>query len=92
LASFGTFCGVRHTSCVGSPLPPDPLVTDHWPPATVFGFAFPIPLSEFLLSHFPKGFERSQQLSVPGGLVAVVPPECRAAIQRRAVVPLVGLD
>ncbi len=28
---------------------------------------------------------------MPGGLVAAVPLECRAAIQRRAVVPLVGL-
>src|SRR5271157_2189860 len=54
-------------------------------------FAFPIPRSEFLLPHFSKGFERSQQLSVPGGLVAAVPLECRAAIQRRAVVPLGGL-
>ena len=54
-------------------------------------FAFPIPRSEFLLPHFSKGFERSQQLTVPGGLVAAVPLEFRAAIQRRAVVPLVGL-
>ena len=54
-------------------------------------FAFPIPRSEFLLPHFSKGFERSQQLTVPGGLVAAVPLECRAAIQRRAVVPLGGL-
>src|SRR5271157_896906 len=54
-------------------------------------FAFPIPRSEFLLPHFPKGFQRSQQLAVPGRLVAAVPLECRAAIQRRAVVPLGGL-
>src|SRR5271157_4132941 len=54
-------------------------------------FALPIPRSEFLLPHFPKGFQRSHQLAVPGGLVAAVPLECRAAIQRRAVVPLGGL-
>ena len=54
-------------------------------------FCFPIPRSEFLLPHFSKGFQRSHQLSVPGRLVAAVPLECRAAIQRRAVVPLVGL-
>src|SRR5208337_912741 len=53
--------------------------------------AFPISRSEFLLPHFPKGFERPHQLAVPGGLVAAVPLECRAAIQRRAVVPLVSL-
>jgi len=29
---------------------------------------------------------------VPGGLVAAVPLECRAAIQRRAVDPIVCLD
>jgi len=52
---------------------------------------FPIPHSEFRISHFPKGFQRSHQLAVPGGLVAAVPLECRAAIQRRAVVPLGGL-
>ena len=28
---------------------------------------------------------------MPGGLVAAVPLECRAAIERRAVVPVVGL-
>ncbi len=54
-------------------------------------FAFLIPRSEFLLPHFSKGFQRSQQLAVRGGLVAAVPLEYRAAIQRRAVVPLVGL-
>src|SRR5271166_193002 len=54
-------------------------------------FSFPIPRSEFLLPHFSKGFQRSQQLSVPGGLVPPVPLECRSAIQRRAVVPLGGL-
>src|SRR5208337_304183 len=54
-------------------------------------FCFPIPRCEFLLPHFPKGFERLHQLAVPGRLVAAVPLECRAAIQRRAVVPLGGL-
>ncbi len=54
-------------------------------------FCFPIPRSEFLLPHFPKGFQRSHQLAVPGALIAAMPLECRAAIQRRAVVPLVGL-
>ena len=54
-------------------------------------FAFPIPRSEFLLPHFPKGFQRSHQLAVPGRLVPPVPLECRAAIQRRAVIPLGGL-
>src|SRR5208337_697077 len=34
LASFCTFCGARHSSCVGSPLPPDSLTTDHYSCAT----------------------------------------------------------
>jgi len=54
-------------------------------------FTFPIPHSAFRIPHFSQGFERSQQLPVPGGLVAAVPLECPAAIQRRAVVPLGGL-
>ena len=54
-------------------------------------FCFPIPRSAFRIPHFPKGFQRSHQLAMPGGLVAAVPLECRAAIQRRAVVPLGGL-
>src|SRR5208337_2765190 len=54
-------------------------------------FCFPIPHSKIRHPHFTERFQRSQQLSVPGGLVAAVPLECRAAIQRCAVVPLVGL-
>gem|GEM_PF-2907071 len=36
LASFGAFCGARHSSCVGSLLPPDSLATTtgHWPLTT----------------------------------------------------------
>ena len=58
-------------------------------------FAFPIPRSEFLLPHFPKGFERPQQLTVPGGLVAAVAariPGCNPAPRGRPVGVLVGLD
>jgi hypothetical protein len=51
-------------------------------------FAFLIPSSEFLLLRFPKSFQRSHQLSVPGGLVAAVPLERRTAIERRAVGPI----
>ncbi|MGZ3357505.1 MAG: hypothetical protein ACXVBO_22015, partial [Isosphaeraceae bacterium] len=47
-------------------------------------FCFPIPRSAFRIPHSSKGFQRSHQLAVPGGLVAAVPLECRAAIQRRA--------
>jgi len=50
LASFGAFCGARHSSCVGSLLPPDslatddwPLATDDWPLATVSGSPSPQP-------------------------------------------------
>ncbi|MGZ3388319.1 MAG: hypothetical protein ACXVCF_01860, partial [Isosphaeraceae bacterium] len=51
-------------------------------------FAFPIPRSEFLLPHFSKGFERSQQLPGLGRLVPPEPLEPRAQIERRAVGPV----
>ena len=51
-------------------------------------FAFPIPRSEFLLPHFSKGFERSQQLPGLGRLVTPEPLEPRAQIERRAVGPV----
>src|SRR5271157_5730328 len=54
-------------------------------------FAFPIPRSEFRIPHFLTHVHRSHQLALPGGLVAPVPLEFRAAIQRRAIVPLGGL-
>ena len=54
-------------------------------------FCFPILHSKIRNPQFPKLFQRSDQLAVPGGLVAAVPLECRAAIHRRAVVLLVGL-
>ena len=54
-------------------------------------FCFPILHSKIRNPQFPKLFQRPHQLAVPGGLVAAVPLECRAAIQRRAVVPLGGL-
>ncbi len=78
---------IRHLPSVIRHLPS---VIRH-PAFAIFLFFFPIPHSEFRIPHFPKGFQRSQQLSLPGGLVAAVPLECRAAIERRAVVPLVGL-
>jgi hypothetical protein len=34
LASFCTFCGAGHSPCIGSPLPPDSLTTDHYSCAT----------------------------------------------------------
>jgi len=62
----------------------------HLPFATRI-LSFPIPRSEFRIPHYSEGFERPQQLSVPGGLVPAVALECRAAIERRAVAPLGGL-
>jgi len=67
-----------------------PLAIRH-PAFAIRLFCFPIPQSKTRNPQFPKRFQCSQQLSVPGGLVAAVPLECRAAIQRRAVLPLGGL-
>jgi len=52
---------------------------------------FLLPHSAFRIPHSAQRFQSSHQLAVPGGLVAALPLECRAAIQRRAVVPLVSL-
>ncbi len=54
---------------------------------------WPLPsaFSPFRIPHSSQRVQRSHQLAVPDGLVAAVPLECRAAIQRRAVVPLGGL-
>ncbi len=67
-----------------------PSVVRH-PTSVIRLFCFSIPHPKIRNPQFPKLFQRSDQLAVPGGLVAAVPLECRAAIQRRAIVPLVGL-
>ncbi len=53
---------------------------------------FPIPRSEFPIPHSLKRFQRPQQLPRLGRLVASVPLERHAAIQRRAVGPSGVLD
>jgi len=77
--------GIRHPPSAIRHLPS---VICHLPSAICHP---PFPHSPFRIPHSSKGFERPQQLSVPGGLVPVVALECRAAIQRRAVAPLGGL-
>ena len=47
-------------------------------------FCFSIPHPKIRNPQFPKLFQRSDQLAVPGGLVPPVSLEARAAIQRRA--------
>ncbi|MGA2702944.1 MAG: hypothetical protein ABSH35_17850 [Isosphaeraceae bacterium] len=49
---------------------------------------FPIPHYKIRIPQFPKRFQRSYQLSVPGRLVPPVPLELRAAIECRAVGPI----
>ena len=78
---------IRHPASVIRHLPS---VIRH-PAFAIRLFCFPIPRSAFRIPHSSKGFERPHQLAMPGGLVAAVPLECRAAVQRRAVVPLGGL-
>jgi hypothetical protein len=59
------------------------------PPFVIRHLCIPIPRSAFRILR--KGVERPQQLSGPGGLVATVALESRAAIERRAVAPLGGV-
>ncbi len=65
-----------------------PSVVRH-PTSVIRLFYFSIPHPKIRNPQFPKLFQRSDQLAVPGGLVPPVSLEARAAIQRRAVVPLV---
>jgi hypothetical protein len=58
------------------------------PPSVICHLPFLLPHSPFRIPHSSKAVECPQQLSVPGGLVATVALECRAAIERRAVAPL----